>query len=298
MVRPGDRAVSQGTNRPRRGRGTKATGRRRPRTADHVRTNLRLWERQSDAYDRRCASVLGGRRAKAWGFWRIPESSLGLVGEVRGKDVLELGCGAARWSDALAADGARVVGLDLSRSQLAKARRLGRRSGGRVALLRANAERLPLAEGSFDLVLSDWGAMTFCDPKRTVPEVARILRPGGRLVFATSSPFRAVAHDRRTDRIGRTLRYGYFGLGRLDFPREVNFTLAYSDWVELFGRTGLILERLVEPQGPGGRASGYLSPREERWARRWPLESIWSARKPGARADRARARGARTTHPV
>ncbi len=290
--------MSSTTARPRQGRGRRAVQRRRSPTADHVRTNLRLWERQSDAYDRRCASVLGGRRAKAWGLWRIPESSLGLVGPVRGKDVLELGCGAARWSDALSADGARVVGLDVSRSQLSKALRITRRSGGKVALLRANAEELPLAERSFDLVLSDWGAMTFCDPERTVPEVARILRPGGRLVFATSSPFRAIAHDRRTDRIGRALRYGYFGLGRLDYPREVNFTLPYSDWVELFGRAGLALERLVEPQGLGGRTSRYLSPREERWARRWPLESIWSARKPGDRFVRARGRGGRTANPV
>ncbi len=123
--------------------------------------------------------------------------------------------------------------------------------------------------------------MTFCDPRRTVPEVARVLRPGGRLVFATLSPFRAVAHDRREDRLGRDLRHDYFGLGRLAFPNEVNFTLSYSGWIDLFDQNGLVIERLVEPQGPGGRRSRYLSAREERWARRWPLESIWSVRKAG-----------------
>lgn len=263
--------------------------RSRPRpgaASDHLRVNRALWERGSDSYDRRCARVLGGRQAKAWGLWRIPEARLRLLGPVRGKDVLEVGCGAARWSHALAAAGARVVGLDLSNAQLRKARR-ERRRAGRVALIRANAERLPFVDDAFDVAFSDWGALTFSDPRKTVPEVARVLRPGGRLVFATSSPFRAVVQPRVGRGMPRRLRYDYFGLHRLDYPREVNFALGYADWVELFRRAGLSIGRLVEFRPSHSNRSAYLSPAEEEWGRHWPLELIWTVTK-STRSDTKR----------
>lgn len=250
--------------------------------ADHVRTNLRLWQRQSDEYDRRHQAALAGPRAMAWGLWRIPESSLRLLGDVPGREILEIGCGAARWSIALAGKGAKVVGLDLSTAQLAHARRLNGHAGSRVRFVRGDAEHLPFRAGTFDLAFSDWGALTFCDPYRTIPEAARVLRPGGRLVFATSSPFRNVAQDRRSDRVGRTLRYDYFGLHRVRYPQEINFQLPYGDWIRLFARHDLLVESLTENRpGPGERSS-YLAAREERWARRWPLESIWQLRKTGS----------------
>ena len=256
---------------------------RRVRVAPHVRTNLKLWERQSEAYDRRHARVLGGRTAKAWGFWRVPESQLRLLGPIRGRTTLELGCGAGRWSIALSAAGARTVGLDLSPAQLAKARRLGRAATRPLSWTRGNAEELPFRADVFDVVFSDWGALTFCDPHRTVPEASRVLRAGGRLVFATSSPFRIVAHDRRADRLGRTLRRAYFGMHRVSYPRplEVNFQLTYGEWIRLFRASGFVVESLTELPAPREARSSYLSPADEAWGRRWPLESIWCLVKSG-----------------
>ena len=259
----------------------------RARTSGHVRLNLALWERQSDAYDRRSARVLGGKHALAWGFWRIPEEELRLLGPVRSKDVLELGCGAARWAHALSRHGARVVGLDLSWSQLDKARRGARGPRRAASLVRADAERLPFRPATFDLVFSDWGAMTFCNPYRTVPEIARVLRPGGRLVFATSSPFRAVTQSRRSFGISPRLRFDYFDLGRIDYPGEVNFVLGYGAWIDLFARCGLEIHRLVETDPPPRARSRYLSLREEKWGRRWPLEAIWAVRRPPAGRSKA-----------
>jgi ubiquinone/menaquinone biosynthesis C-methylase UbiE len=273
-------------------------GRTVSRRSSHVRTNLRLWERQSDAYDRRCRSVLGGRRSEAWGFWRVPEARLRLLGPVRHRDVLELGCGAARWSESLSRRGARVVGIDLSRSQLTKARHGAGARAGRVGLVRGNAERLPFRDRSFDLVFSDWGAMTFADPRQTVPEVARILRPGGRLVFVTSSPLRAIVQDRRSDRMGSRLRYDYFGMHRIDYPREVNFVPGYGEWFALFQAAGLEVLGLSETRPSPRDRSGYLSEAEERWARRWPLEVIWTAGRPhppsAGRSPRRRRRSSPT----
>ena len=101
----------------------------------------------------------------------------------RGKDVLEFGCGAAQWSIALAKRGARPVGLDLSDRQLEHARRLMAEAGVDFPLVHASAESVPLPDASFDIVFCDHGAMTFADPYRTVPEAARLLRPGGLFAF-------------------------------------------------------------------------------------------------------------------
>jgi len=66
--------------------------------------------------------VILARHGAAWGVWQIPEDEIHALGEVAGKDVLELGCGAAQWSIELAGRGARPVGLDLSERQLEHAR--------------------------------------------------------------------------------------------------------------------------------------------------------------------------------
>ncbi len=269
-------ARRRGSRGPRAGySSSKAT-----RGSSHVRINLALWQRSSNEYDRRHRAVLGGARSMAWGVWRIPERELQALGDPRGRDILELGCGAARWSVALASRGARAVGLDLTPAQLAHARRVVRRSRQPVHLVRGNAEELPFRSDSFDLVFCDWGAMTFCDPHRTVPQVARVLRPGGRFVFSTSSPFRSVAQDRKTDRLRKELLYDYFGLGRIQYPDgEVNFQLTYGDWIHLFSRSGLVVQALTETRpGPTDRSS-YLSARATQWARHWPLESIWQVQK-------------------
>lgn len=252
---------------------------RSPRASDHIRTNLALWERTHDGYDRRHRRSLGGRKARAWGFWRVPEDELGLLGEVEGRDVLELGCGAGRWSIALAREGARAVGLDLSAGQLGRAASLARRTPTRPAFVRGNAEHVPFRDGAFDVVFCDWGAMTFADPYRTVPECARLLRRGGVLAFSTSSPFRDLCHDPTTDRIGRRLSRDYFGLHRLAYPHEINFQLGYGEWIRLFRENGLSVDSLSETRPPSRRKSTYLSARESAWGRRWPLECIWKARR-------------------
>lgn len=215
----------------------------------------------------------------AWGLWRVPESRLRALGNPKGRDVLELGCGAARWSITLAGRGAKAVGLDLSSAQLTHARNLLRKSGNRVRLVRGDAERLPFVSATFDIVFCDWGAMTFCDPYRTVPEAARVLRTGGRLVFATASPFRSVAEERGRYRLGRRLLFDYFGLHRIEYATEVNFQLPYGDWIRLFTENGFVVESLTEHQPRAGETSSYLNRKESAWARHWPLEAIWQIRK-------------------
>jgi ubiquinone/menaquinone biosynthesis C-methylase UbiE len=242
----------------------------------HVRKNRRYWDGVSERYQRDHASQLG-RSRPAWGVWSVPESRLQVLGDVRGKEVLEYGCGGAQWSRWLARMGARPVGLDLSLNQLRHAS--GRmRSGSRFPLVNADAERTPFADATFDVVMCDHGAMTFADPDRTVREVARVLRPGGLFAFCHASPFHFVCWDDAKDRVTTKLAHDYFGMRKWD-EETVDFMLPYGGWIRLFREHGLEVEELIEPRPPAGARTTYRWFAPLSWARRFPSENIWKLRK-------------------
>jgi SAM-dependent methyltransferase len=244
---------------------------------EYERRNRAFWDADADDYQAAHGDVLA-EHPKAWGVWRIPEVDVRALGDVAGLDVLEYGCGAAQWSIALARDGARMVGLDQSRAQLHHATTLDRAAGTGVRFVCASAEAVPLAGASFDVVFCDHGAMSFCDPYRTVPEVTRLLRPGGRLVFAHSTPWGYITWNPKRDSTSRRLRKSYFGM-RVDDSGEgtIDFHLPYGEWIRLFRANGLVVDDLVELQAPRRATTTYGWDR--RWARRWPAEQIWKLTK-------------------
>ncbi|MBW8822625.1 MAG: class I SAM-dependent methyltransferase, partial [Streptomyces sp.] len=131
-------------------------------------------------------------------------------GTTLGLDVLEVGCGAAQAGRWLVAQGARVTAFDVSYGQLEKGRELDRRTGVPVTTVQADAQSLPFRAGAFDLVVSAFGAIPFVsDSAGTLREIARVLRPGGRLVFSTTHPVRWVFPDDPGPR-GLTVQQSYF----------------------------------------------------------------------------------------
>src|SRR4029453_1355643 len=154
---------------------------------EHVRRNRVLWDEWAQKF------AAGGEEAWAqgtptWGIWSVPESRVKMLPEdLAGKDVIELGCGTAYVSAWLARRGARVVGIDNSAAQLGRARRLQREYGLELTLIHGNAEQVPYPDASFDLAISEYGACLWADPYRWVPEAARLLRPGGVLIFLVNS---------------------------------------------------------------------------------------------------------------
>jgi SAM-dependent methyltransferase len=201
----------------------------------HERRNRAAWNADADDYQARHGQVLGGD--KAWGTWGLPESQLHVLGEVAGRDVLELGYGAGQGSIQQAKAGARPIGLDLSEGQLSHARRLLAQAGVHVPLVQASAEAVPLAAASFDIVFCDHGAMNFADPYRTVPEAARLLRPGGLFAFCHLSPIADLCWPDDADRAGDRLVRDYFEMHRIDTDDEVVFQLPYGEWIRLFRAT-------------------------------------------------------------
>ena len=239
--------------------------------------NRAAWNSWSEDYQRQHGPQLN-TRPQAWGGFALPESSVGALGDLRGQRVLELGCGGGQWSMFLARDGVEVVGLDLSEAQLRTAARL---TAGSVPLVQAAAEAPPFAAASFDVVFCDHGGMTWADPFTTVPQVARLLRPGGRLVFNAATPWYSVCWDDAAGGPRDRMQRDYFGI-HAD-PDEgdgsTSYTLPYGEWIRLFRRCGLAVEDLIELQPPADAETTYTF-LPLAWARRWPGEHIWVVSKP------------------
>jgi ubiquinone/menaquinone biosynthesis C-methylase UbiE len=246
----------------------------------YLHRNQQSWDKISKEYQERHVSQLP-TDDPTWGVWGISESQLNVLelDGIKGKDVLEFGCGGAQWSIALSRRGARVTGIDLSAAQLEFARQLVDRSGADVRLIHCNAEEVPLPDASFDIVFCDHGAMTFADPYRTVPEAARLLRRGGLFAWNAATPLLYTCCDEKDD-LTEQLHKDYFALHELPEPEGgVSFQLPYSAWVRLFRQNSFSIEDLIELQPPPDAQTTYVGYAPLPWARRWPAEQIWRLRK-------------------
>ena len=250
---------------------------------DHVARNRAYWdELNAPLY------AAPGRRSWArdvitWGVFGVPETDLRALPEVEGKDVIELGCGTAYVSACLARRGARVTGVDSSEEQLKTARALQDEHDLHFPLIHGNAETVPLPDASFDLAVSEYGASIWADPYRWIPEAARLLRPGGELVFLVNGTLWVLTvpdTDAEGPAAERLLR-AYFGMHRFEWPDEpgVEFHLGYGDWIRLLRANGFEVLDLIEIQAPPGAKGGRFDLVDPEWARKWPAEQIWRARR-------------------
>ena len=255
---------------------------------EHVARNRAAWDESASDY------VATGERNWAaseptWGIWDVPESELGVLppaAELDGIDAVELGCGTGYVSAWLARAGARPVAIDNSAAQLETARRLQGEHDIEFPLIHGNAEAVPRPDSSFDLAISEYGASIWCDPYLWIPEAARLLRPGGRLIFLVNSVLQMLCSPEDPDApIGERLMRPLFGMHRIEWPDDdsVEFHLPHGELIALLRRSGFEIESLTEVQPPEGATTRYGWVTLE-WARRWPCEEIWRVRK---RADTA-----------
>jgi SAM-dependent methyltransferase len=239
--------------------------------SDDVERNRAFWNKQSAEYQESHRGHID-RGDTRWGVWQIPDAELGVLGDVAGLDVLELGCGAGQFGQTLADRGANVIGIDLSAEQLTRAQVT-------FDTLEASADDLPFDDARFALVVCDWGATTFADPYAVVPEVARVLRPGGVFAFSGGTAIEWCCWSEAAQRPERELLLPYFGMHRHEDAENVTFMLGSGDWIRLFRANGLEVLDLVEPRPAADATSTYRDDYDRDWAREYPMEQIWKVRK-------------------
>lgn len=241
---------------------------RRPASASvTVRANRASWDADADNYHDEHGDFLGVADF-VWCPENLREDDTHLLGDVRGRRVLEVGCGSAMCARWLAAHGALPVAFDLSAGMLRHARDGARRSGIDVPLLQADAQYLPLRDESFDIVCTAFGAIQFvADSARLMREVARVLRPGGRWVFATTHPTRwSFPDDPGPAGLTATMPYWdttpYVEFAADGTPTYVEHHRTLGQRVQEIAAAGLRLVDVVEPQWPAGHTQvwGQWSP--------------------------------------
>jgi SAM-dependent methyltransferase len=250
---------------------------------ESVAANRELWTRSNAEWTDARALQAWQRERITWGVWRVDESEVcALPHELAGLDVVELGCGTAYLSGWLARRGARPIGVDPTPAQLDSARRCQRELGLEFPLVEAPAESVPLPDACADLVVSEYGASIWADPYRWIPEAARLLRPGGLLVFLRSSTLGVLCSPDEGPVAERLVR-PQFGLHRIDWRGDgggIEFHLGHGEWIRLLRANGFEIEDLIELQAPGDAESHpYYDTVPVEWARRWPAEEIWKARR-------------------
>jgi SAM-dependent methyltransferase len=248
--------------------------------SDDAAKNRAAWTKSNRDYTDENASDNWALDEISWGIWAIDESELNVLGEVAGLDVVELGCGTAYFSAWLAKLGARPTGVDITPAQLDTARRMMAETGIEFPLIEADAAETGLPDACADLVVSEYGASIWVDPYRWVPEAARLLRPDGRLVFLRNSTLVVLCS---TDDLpaGTELVRPQFGMLRFEWPEGgVEFQLPHGEWIDLLRANGFEIERLIEIQAPAdAETHPYYAYVTAEWARQWPCEEIWAARK-------------------
>jgi SAM-dependent methyltransferase len=272
---------------------------------DDLAHNRQLWDRLSAAVSAADGLDRWHGEGIRWGLSGAPEVVLGVLGDVVGRTVVELGCGAAPVSAHLARQGARVISIDLSFAQLSAARsaqegvRPGGAAGPRFRLVQADGEHLPLSDGSADLVVSEHGVAAWCQPQAWVGEVARVLRPGGRLVFLTNSPLSAMCVPAEGGPATERLLRGPADLQEVRWPGGgIEHHPSHGAWIRILSAHGLAVEALhelpepVAPRDPGADAGIDPGPpagppprrdpygiADAAWTARWPIEDLWVARR-------------------
>ena len=241
--------------------------------------NRDLWTRINAEYTDEQAMRSWAAGDISWGDFNVPEAELNLLGDVAGLDVVDLGCGTAYLSAWLAQREARPVGVDPTPAQLDTARRCQARSGLSFPLIEADAAQVPLPSASFDLAVSEFGASLWCPADRWVPEAARLLRPGGRLVFLTSTVLVTMCLPAGPGYARRELRRPQRDVARMRTPDGgVEFHRSHGEWIAVLHESGFTVDALHELYAPpDAQDHPYYDLVTADWARKWPAEEVWVA---------------------
>jgi ubiquinone/menaquinone biosynthesis C-methylase UbiE len=246
----------------------------------YLARNIENWADSNQQYGDARAEQSWAKDEITYGVFGIPESEVRVLPEFAGKDVVEIGCGTAYFGSWLKKLGAaRVVGVDPTPAQLATARRCNEKFGLGLELIEAYGESLPLPDDSFDLAVSEYGASIWADPVKWIPEAARVLRPGGHLVFLrnTTVSMLCMGLEGQTESLQRPQRE--IAKVTWEDTGETEFHPSTGELFDILSGAGFVVERLAElyPREDAETHEYYKYVTVE-WAKKWAAEEIWRAR--------------------
>ena len=177
------------------------------------------------------------------------EKELNLIGNVKGKRVLEIGCGGAQCSIAFAKQGAKVTGIDISEEQLKFAKALSEKNKVKIKFYQGDIKRLPqINSRSQDIVFSAFALQYVDDLLSCFKEVYRVLKKKGLFVFSLDHPF-----FRTVDSKTLELKESYFKTGKwtktFSDPSKkfVIYNHTISELYNAVVKTGFLVNRIIEP---------------------------------------------------
>ncbi len=246
----------------------------------YVERNRTMWDTWAPDWLAR-GELAWSKTEPCWGIHQIPESEAQLLASFAGGRVIELGCGTGYVSAWLSRLGGSPIGVDNSLAQLSSARQLQNLFGLHFPLVHANAEQLPFADNSFDFAISEYGAAIWCDPYRWIPEAARVLRSGGRLVFLGNSTQLMLSVSEGDGPATTFLRRPLRDMHRMEWDDDpgVEFHLSHGDRIKLLRANGFEIEDLVELYPPAGSSNDHYGFVTMEWAKQWPAEEAWLVRR-------------------
>jgi SAM-dependent methyltransferase len=189
------------------------------------------------------------------------EAELRLLGDLRGRRVLELGCGGAQCSIAFAKQGATAIGVDISAAQLAYARQLCEAEEVKVELRHGDLADLAfLRADSIDLVFSAYAFGYVEDLNRVFRQVHRVLKVGAPLVFSLQHPAYSMIDDDADP--GLLVRRSYFDRSPIEFKwGGIDFVSYHHTFADLYmglNRASYRVDLILEPEPIFGAPRGHL----------------------------------------
>jgi len=253
---------------------------------ERTRVNQERWNAQSADYQQEHHSDL--EDDLLWGPSMPPEKTLGVLGEVSGKDILELCCGGGQSLAYLVRRGARVVGVDFSAQQLEYARTHLAKKGTAAQLVLGNVEDLSaLGTERFDVAFSAYAFAYVERIDRVFRETWRALRPGGLFAFSCGSPFLAKLKRPFSNEIVVEGRYfdRTLWVGKDEWGTAVEFHRTYGDWLSALMNAGFVVTDLLEPE-PLLTENTWRDDPPLSVLEKVPATTIWRAEKPAQSGGR------------